>query len=138
HLLLVPEDDRPDVQREAREAALLADVHRLQRNVLPDALPRDPGDAAPGLRLRTALCRPQLLHLDRVVLPRRLDARVPLQHDRLLGAWRAGAREPVAGADDRVAGLLAAAGLQLRRGSAGRGWPVRVRRPRRAARGLQR
>ena len=28
HLLLVPEDDRPDVQREARQAALLADVHR--------------------------------------------------------------------------------------------------------------
>ena len=28
HLLLVPEDDRADVQRAARQAALLADVHR--------------------------------------------------------------------------------------------------------------
>ena len=36
-LLLVPEDDRPDVQRAAREAALLAHVHRVQRDVLPDA-----------------------------------------------------------------------------------------------------
>jgi cytochrome c oxidase subunit 1 len=38
HLLLVPEDDRADVRREARQAALLADVHRLQPDVLPDAL----------------------------------------------------------------------------------------------------
>ncbi len=30
-LLLVPEDDRADVQRAARQAPLLADVHRLQR-----------------------------------------------------------------------------------------------------------
>ena len=51
-LLLVPEDDRPDVQRAARQAPLLADVHRVQRDVLPDALHRDAGDAAPRLRLR--------------------------------------------------------------------------------------
>ena len=37
-LLLVPEDDRADVQRAARQGALLADVRRLQRDVLPDAL----------------------------------------------------------------------------------------------------
>ena len=40
HLLLVPEDDRPDVQRAAREAPLLAHVRRVQRDVLPDALGR--------------------------------------------------------------------------------------------------
>ena len=39
-LLLVPEDDRPDVRRDARQAALLAHVRRLQPHVLPDAHPR--------------------------------------------------------------------------------------------------
>ena len=39
-LLLVPEDDRPDVQRAARQGALLDDVRRLQRDLLPDALGR--------------------------------------------------------------------------------------------------
>ena len=55
HLLLVPEDDGPDVQREARPAPLLADVHRLQRHLLPDALHRAAGDAAPRRRLRRPL-----------------------------------------------------------------------------------
>ena len=54
HLLLVPEDDRPDVRRAARQAALLADVHRLQPDVLPDALHRPAGDAASRRRLRAA------------------------------------------------------------------------------------
>ena len=36
-LLLVPEDDGPDVRRAARQAALLADVRRLQRDVRADA-----------------------------------------------------------------------------------------------------
>ena len=36
-LLLVPEDDRAHVRRAPREAALLADVRRLQPHVLPDA-----------------------------------------------------------------------------------------------------
>ncbi len=40
------------------------------------------------------------------------------------------AREPVARADARVAGLVAAADLQLRRDAAGRRQPVRVRRAR--------
>ena len=46
--------------------------------------------------------------------------------------------QPVARADARVAGLLAAADLQLRRDPAGRRQPVRVRRPRRAPRDLRR
>src|SRR5207237_9910098 len=46
--------------------------------------------------------------------------------------------ERLAGADDRLAGVLAAADLQLRRGAAGRRRAVRVRGPRSAARGLRR
>ena len=46
HLLLVPEDDRADVQRAARQAPLLADVRQLQPDVLPDALGRARRDAA--------------------------------------------------------------------------------------------
>src|SRR5947208_1039607 len=95
-LLLVPEDDRPDVRRAAGEAPLLADVHRLQPDVLPDALARDPGDAAAGRRLRAALRRPEHVHLARLLRPRRVDARLPLQHDQEL-AVRPGRRgEPVA------------------------------------------
>ena len=108
-LLLVPEDDRADVQRAARQAPLLADVHRVQRDLLPDALHRDAGDAAPRLRLRSALRRLEHGHLDLVVLPRRLDDRVPLQHDHELGSRAEGRVEPVACAHARVAGLLAAA-----------------------------
>src|SRR5207248_10738229 len=113
-LLLVPEDDRPDVRRAAGEAPLLADVHRLQPDVLPDALARDPGDAAAGRRLRAALRRPEHVHLARLLRPRRVDARLPLQHDQEL-AVRPGRRgEPVALAHARMAGELAAADLQLR------------------------
>ena len=49
------------------EAPLLADVRRLQPDLLPDALARDPGDAAPRRRLRAAVRRPEHVHLDRVV-----------------------------------------------------------------------
>ena len=48
------------------------------------------------------------------------------------------ARQPVARAHARVAGLLAAADLQLRRDPAGRRRPVRVRRARLGARGPER
>ena len=41
HLLLLPEDLRPDDEREARQLALLAHLHRRQPDVLPDALRRD-------------------------------------------------------------------------------------------------
>ena len=51
-----------------------------------------------------------------------------------LVAGRAGAGQPVAGADARVAGQLAAADLQLRRAAADRRQPVRLRRTRRAPR----
>ena len=63
-LLLVSEDDRPDVRRAAREVAFLADADLLQRHVLPDALHRPAGDAAPRRRLRAALRGHQHVHLD--------------------------------------------------------------------------
>ena len=137
-LLLVPEDDRPDVRRAARQAPLLAHVHRLQRHLLPDALGRAAGDAAPGRRLRLAVRRLEHLHLDLLVHARRVDDRLLLQRDRQLGPRARRALEPVARAHARVAGHLAAAGLQLRRDPAGRRQPVRVRRPGRQARGAAR
>ena len=55
---------------------------------------------------------------------------LPLQHDRLVAARPAGGGQPVARAHDRVAGVLAAADLQLRRDPDGGRRPVRVRRAR--------
>ena len=64
-------------------------------------------------------------------------ADLPLQHGRQLARRPAGGGQPMARADARVAGVLAAAGLQLRRRPDRRRRPVRVRRPRRGARHLQ-
>ena len=122
----------------ARQAPLLAHVHRVQHDLLPDALARDPGHAAPRRRLRAPLRRPEPVHLDLLVRARCLDARLSLQHDQELALRGGRGREPVALADARVAGELAAADLQLRRDPAGRRQPVRVRRAGRAARRLQR
>ena len=96
-LLLVPEDDRADVLGDARQVALLADVHRVQRDVLPDALDRPAGTAAPHGRLHPALRGLEPLHLHLGLRARRLDALLPLQHDQELGSrprapanpWRA-------------------------------------------------
>src|SRR5918993_1141965 len=55
HLLLVPEDDRADVQRAAGEAPLLADARRVQHDVLPDAPDRGPGHAATRSNVRGAV-----------------------------------------------------------------------------------
>ena len=52
HLLLVPEDDRPDAQRDAGQGPVRADVHRVQPDVLPDAPAGPDGHAAPDRRLR--------------------------------------------------------------------------------------
>ena len=49
-LLLVPEDDRADVRRAARQMALLDDVHLLQPDVRADAHPRARGHARGGSR----------------------------------------------------------------------------------------
>ena len=137
-LLLVPEDDRPHVQRAAREAALLADVRRLQPDVLPDAHHRRPGDAEARLGLQPAVQHVEHDHLDLVVLPRRVVRRLPLQRDHELDPRADRGGEPVACDDARVAGVVAAADLQLRRDPADRRRAVRVRRPGSAPRGLQR
>ena len=51
HLPLVSEDDRADVRREPRQAALLAHVLLLQRHLHAHALAGDGGDDAAGRRL---------------------------------------------------------------------------------------
>ncbi len=61
-------------------------------------------------------------------------ADLPLQHDRLVARRPARRRQPVAGAHARVAGLVAAADLQLRRSPVRRRRAVRVRRSRRGSR----
>ena len=50
-LLLVSEDQRPAARRAPGQVALLADVDRLQPDLLPDAHPRADGHAAPRLHL---------------------------------------------------------------------------------------
>ena len=95
-------------------------------------MPRRVADYAAAVR------RLEPRHLDVLVPARRLDDRLLLQHDRQLAPRPDRAGEPVAGDDARVAGDLAAAGLQLRRDPAGRRRPVRVRRARRQARRAER
>ena len=93
-----------------------------------DGMPRRVADyAAPVRRLEPA---DQLLRLH----ARRDPARLPLQHDRQLALRPARRSQPLAGELDRVAGLLAAADLQLRRDPARRRRPLRVRRAGRPAR----
>ena len=79
----------------------------------PMHLDRRRGDAAPRRRLRAEVREPEHVHLARVVRARRVGARVPLQHDHELAQRPDRAGEPVARADARVAGELAAADLQL-------------------------
>ena len=54
-LLLVPEDDGPDVRRAPGQAALLATFIFFNLTFAPDAPDRRPGDAAPRRRLRRAV-----------------------------------------------------------------------------------
>ena len=56
-VLLVPQDERLHVQREAGQAAFLDHLHRRQPGVLPAALPRPGRHAAPLRRLSRRLCR---------------------------------------------------------------------------------
>ncbi len=74
-LLLVSEDDRAAAQREAGQDFVLADVHRLQRDVLRPARARPAGDAATDLHLPAGHglvdLQPDLI--DRVLHPRHRD-----------------------------------------------------------------
>ena len=102
--------------------------------VHPDALDRDGGHAAPRRRLLGPVRGLEPGDLALRLPARRRAADLPLQHGRQLALGPARGRQPVAGEDDRVAGLLAAADLQLPRDPARRRRPVRVRRARRQAR----
>ncbi len=64
------------------------------------------------------------VHLDLGLHPRRQHADLPLQHGGQLAFWAAGRGQPLARAHARVAGVLAAADLQLRRRPHGRRRPV--------------
>jgi cytochrome c oxidase subunit 1 len=75
-VLLVREDVRHQVQRLHRRPALLADVHRLEPDLLPAALPWPAGHAAPLCRLRRCVPRMALLVHDRLLGRRGRHGRV--------------------------------------------------------------
>ena len=66
-VLLVPEDERLHVQRDARQAALLGHLHRRQPGLLPAAFPRPVRHAAPLCRLSGRLRRLELRLVDRLL-----------------------------------------------------------------------
>ena len=70
-LLLVAEDLRQDAQREARQVELLADGHRHEPDVRPDAHPRSAGPAAPHGRV------PREAHRRGFLQPRTSGTRSP-------------------------------------------------------------
>ena len=78
------------------------------------------GMPTPGRGVRREVRRLEPVHLVQRLHPRAEHADLPLQHGRQLAAGPARGSQPVASADARVAGLLAAADLQLRRGPNGR------------------
>src|SRR5665213_53933 len=71
-VLLAAEDDRENLEQEARTVALLDDVRLLQPDVLPDVHYRTVGPATPGLHVRQGPADPERLLLNRGVLPRRV------------------------------------------------------------------
>ena len=119
-LLLVAENQRPHARRAARQVALLADGHRLQPDIFPDAHSRDVGDAAAHLHLRRrhGLDASQPARDGRRVHSRH---RVPAflhQHFQKSHQRRARARRSVGRTQPRMVDAVAAAGVQLRDDSA--------------------
>jgi hypothetical protein len=57
HLLLVPENDRPHVQRVLGQGSVLGRLHRYQHDLLPDAFLGPRGHAAALHRLSGCVCR---------------------------------------------------------------------------------
>ena len=109
----------------------------LQRDVRADAPDRRAGHAAARGRLRRPVRDLEPDHLAGLVRARPQHADLRLQHDRVLARRRAGGGQPLAGAHARVAGQLAAAGVQLRRDPDRRRRAVRVRRAGCGARDLR-
>src|SRR5207253_7905156 len=115
-LLLVAGDGGPPARRAARSSPVLADLRRVQSGVLPPALSRGDGDAAPHLYVsdRRGLDRRQLrLHRRRV---RHRGGRAALHRQRLAkpSSRGAGARGSVGWTHAGVADVVAAAGARLR------------------------
>ena len=124
-LLLVPEDDRPDAQRDPGQGPVRPDVHRLQPDVLPDARTgaRRHAAAHRGLLVGGRLERPEPRRDHRRLHDRRVDDPVPVEHLHLAAQRRAGRRRPVAGQHARVGNDLPATAVQLRPAA---GDPVRA------------
>ena len=137
-LLLGAEDDRPQVQRAARQMAFLADVPGLQLDLHAAVRRRPGGPAQARERIRAAPARAQRVGFGVRVRARVLDAHLHLQRG-LLDDLRTRARggEPVALEVDRVAVADTGAGAQLRRDPRVRLRPLPLRNagadPRRAA-----
>ena len=87
HLLLVPEDDRADVQRAARASShFWLTFIGFNATFFPMHIIGIEGHEPPRLRLRAEVRDLEHVHLARVVLPRRVVHGVRLQHDRQLDA----------------------------------------------------
>ena len=115
-LLLVPEDDRPDDERDRRQGPVRADVHRLQPDLLPDARARPGRDAAADRRLLVdgRLERPQPAGHHRRLHDRGEHGPAALEHLHLAAQRGPGRRRPVGGQHPRMGDQLAATRLQLR------------------------
>src|SRR5438034_462699 len=122
HLLLVAQDDGPAAERAARQMALLADVPRDERGVLPDALDRPAGDAAPHLHLLAGPGRQRVEPgLDGRRFPDRgRDSRLPGERAAHPDARAARPERSVGRGHAGVEYPFAAAGLQLLRHPHGR------------------
>src|SRR6185312_9052915 len=136
-VLLVPQDVRPDDERGARQAALLAHLRPAEPGLLRDAGDRLRGDGAAalrpvGVRLPEAALAAQPRHLARRLPAGRRAA--GLRAELLLepGPRPARRRQPLGGGDAGVVGRLAAPAPQLRSDPDRRARPARARPPGRA------
>ena len=89
-LLLVPEDDRPDVRRPAGQAPLLADLHLLQPDLRADAPDRHPGHAAASRRVRAKVRGLEPVHLAFAAFVLGLSTLIFLYN--MVASWRGGPR----------------------------------------------
>ena len=134
-LPLVPEDDRADVRRETRPGPLLG--HAVRHLGAPSS--RCTGSGMDGMPRRVADYATQFGDWNLLIScgAFMLGAVQLVFLYNMVVSWRFGPRadgQPLARQLDRVAGLLAAADLQLRRDPARRRRPLRVRRARRPPR----
>ena len=110
-VLLAAQDERLHVQRDARQGAFLDHLHRRQPGLLPAALPRPCGHAAPLRRLPGRLCRLELCLVDRLLHLLRRHADLPLRRLRHLREEAPRRQQSLGGGSDhaRMGPALAAA-----------------------------